>query len=510
MARAVERHEADVDLRRDDVEEDLGRLLGRVDPVGGDVGGHHRQRRVDGQDHRRPLARDLLLAGRAGQGHHHARQAEHEGDGGEVAAPPGRLRGDAASRSRLVNRTAYVAAAHLERDVGDRQREHDEQQPQPARCEVGEGDHVTTCPARPQMRSRRRGDEADEVEQPVAVGAQLEVVGARRPGCRRRSRPAARRRPRRSARGAAGSTVWISTRSPVRGSTSSSTPTAGSSSSRGSTTSTQRISWRAASWRERLVPRRRRRGSRTRRRPGPGAGTTRRGGGCRRRRRSCPARDAGAVRMRWSRAIRWSLPPRAGTVTGPSGASSTAPMRLPVRAVRNPTAAAAEMARSRFSHSAVPKSRPATGRARSHVSSSRSAIVSRTWGCWSRAVTFQSMRRTSSPGWYCAGLAELGAVAGHEAEVLAVEQPVEAPADQQVEAAQDLLAGCPTSTSAWSAAWRDTAGSGAAVVGAIVRRRGREAQVLSRRSRECPAGGGGGVAVGGGGGEGRDGSRRTG
>ena len=34
-----------------------------------------------------------------------------------------------------------------------------------------------------------------------------------------------------------------------------------------------------------------------------------------------------------------------------------------------------------------------------HVSSSRSAIVSRTCGTWVRAVTGQSIRRTSSPGW---------------------------------------------------------------------------------------------------------------
>ena len=96
--------------------------------------------------------------------------------------------------------------------------------------------------------------------------------------------------------------------------------------------------------------------------------------------------------------MRWSLPPRAGTIWLPSGPASTAPMRLPVRWVRKPTAAAADTARSRFSHQAVPKSRLGDSSARIQHSSSRSAMVSRTWGSVIRAVTFQSMRRTSSPG----------------------------------------------------------------------------------------------------------------
>ena len=98
-------------------------------------------------------------------------------------------------------------------------------------------------------------------------------------------------------------------------------------------------------------------------------------------------------------------------------------------------------------------------------------------------MTFQSMRRTSSPGWYCAGLAELGAVAGHEAEVLAVQQAVEAPADRAGRGGAGPAPGCPTWTSARSAAGADTVGSGAAVVGAVVGRRGREAPVVGRRSR---------------------------
>ena len=63
-------------------------------------------------------------------------------------------------------------------------------------------------------------------------------------------------------------------------------------------------------------------------------------------------------------------------------------------------AAAAATARSRFSHPVVPKSRLADTSTTSQVSSSRSAIICRTCGCVVRAVTDQSIRRTSSPGWY--------------------------------------------------------------------------------------------------------------
>ena len=166
---------------------------------------------------------------------------------------------------------------------------------------------MTTCPARPQMRSRRRATKrTGRCSQSRSVRSWRWSAPA--PGCRRRCRPAARRRPRRSARAAAGSRSGSRRGRRCAGSTSWSTPTAGSSSSRGSTISTQRVSWRAASWREGLVPGVAVRGSPTRRRPGPGGGTTRRAGGCRRRRSVVPRSGRGAVRMRWSRAIRWSLP----------------------------------------------------------------------------------------------------------------------------------------------------------------------------------------------------------
>ena len=191
---------------------------------------------------------------------------------------------------------------------------------------------------------------------------------------------------------------------------------------------------------ERLVPGVAVRGSRTRRRPGPGGGRHGEAADAVGEGRSCPARDGGAVRMRWSRAIRWSLPPRAGTVTGPSGESSTAPRRLPVRAVRKPTAAAAaETARSRFSHSAVPKSR--LGDRSSEQPGLELAVGDglADVGLLEPGGDVPVDAADVVARLVLAGLAELGAVAGHEAEVVAVEQAVEAAADQQVEAAQDLF-----------------------------------------------------------------------
>jgi hypothetical protein len=83
---------------------------------------------------------------------------------------------------------------------------------------------------------------------------------------------------------------------------------------------------------------------------------------------------------------------------------------LPVRWVRKPIAAVAASASSRFSIAAVPKSMLAVPSSSVQISSSRSATSSRTCGSAVRAVTFQSIRRTSSPGWYA--LASAGSLPG--------------------------------------------------------------------------------------------------
>ncbi len=244
------------------------------------------------------------------------------------------------------------------------------------------------------------GHKPDDVEQPIAVGAQLQVSRAGPPhglsnGC---------------ALLTGGGRVALPELAVPRlhlqdmtglGSTTVSTPTAGSSSSRGSSTSTASTSWR---------PRRARRG----RSHAPGSArksetTTarprRRGG--RDSRPMAPARSVGSpgaalgVRMTWCiSACAPTRPPRAGIRTTRSPLTTTAPTLLPPRTVRWVIAARAATARSRFSQLAVPKSRLADRSSSTQVSSSRSATVSRTCGTVVRAVTGQSIRRTSSPGQY--------------------------------------------------------------------------------------------------------------
>ena len=195
---------------------------------------------------------------------------------------------------------------------------------------------------------------------------------------------------------------------PLSGSTRVTRPTAGSSRSRGSRTSTASMScrWdRARSGRSQSTG------------PMKSDNTTtsprRRGG-----RRSCsiaaarsPRSDPSeSVPARWRSAeiaasgqraqhvLQVARPPRAGIRLVVAPVETRAPIRLPPPLVRCPTAAAAATTRSRFSQPVVPKSREPERSARSQVSSSRSAIVWRMCGCVVRAVTDQSIRRTSSPG----------------------------------------------------------------------------------------------------------------
>ena len=108
----------------------------------------------------------------------------------------------------------------------------------------------------------------------------------------------------------------------------------------------------------------------------------------------------GVVAMARRSSCSCSRPDSAGTRRSVSPLEISAPIRLPPPLLRKVMAAAAATARSRFSHPAVPKSRLADTSTTNQVSSSRSAIICRTCGWVVRAVTDQSIRRTSSPGWY--------------------------------------------------------------------------------------------------------------
>ena len=142
---------------------------------------------------------------------------------------------------------------------------------------------------------------------------------------------------------------------------------------------------------------------------------------------------------RCSSAWRWARPVRAGTRRRPARPRAR-PRRCGCRcaAVRKPTAAMAASARSRFSQSAVPKSRLAERSASTHVSSSRSAIVWRMWGSTRAGGDVPVDAADVVAGLVRPGLARLGAVAGHEPAVVALQQAVEAAGDGQLEAAQHL------------------------------------------------------------------------
>ena len=77
-----------------------------------------------------------------------------------------------------------------------------------------------------------------------------------------------------------------------------------------------------------------------------------------------------------------------------------APSRLPRRLARWPSASATPSATSAFLRSAVPNDMEAETSSASHVTSTRSARSMRTCVSPVRAVTFHSIRRTSSPGMY--------------------------------------------------------------------------------------------------------------
>ena len=89
-----------------------------------------------------------------------------------------------------------------------------------------------------------------------------------------------------------------------------------------------------------------------------------------------------------------------GIVRSPRPPNVTTPSRFPRRVDRWPIATATPSATSAFLLSPVPNSIETEVSRTSHVTSTRSARSTRTCGSPVRAVTFQSIRRTSSPGAY--------------------------------------------------------------------------------------------------------------
>ena len=262
-----------------------------------------------------------------------------------------------------------VAAAELEHDVGD-----------------GEGgDERASSHRRVGARKLIGGASARRRTGPRRAASRGRWTG---PGGRRRRERTARSCAARCAAAAAAKRSRILrcrgldlARRPVSGSTSVSRPTAGSSASRGSLISAddhvvargQRAQLAVPAGRVEEVGTT----TTTPRRCARAPHAAQRG----RERCLAPGRRAGGVSRRCSEREH-GVAPGAGRQRPRcrSPSNVTAPSRLPARDVRNPNAAAAASARSRFSQRAVPKSRLAEPSTTSQVSSSRSAIVSRTCG----------------------------------------------------------------------------------------------------------------------------------
>ena len=110
---------------------------------------------------------------------------------------------------------------------------------------------------------------------------------------------------------------------------------------------------------------------------------------------SCPARRARA-------AARRARPGPAAAAAAPPAPppKPTSPTRLPRELAACPSASVTPSATSALRRSAVPKAIDGVRSSTTQVTSTRSARWTRTCGSRVRAVTFQSISRTSSPGTY--------------------------------------------------------------------------------------------------------------
>ena len=101
----------------------LAAVLAASQPVRLDVGGLHRQRRVDGQHDDAVLVGHLVGHGRAGEGEVAATTPSSEHGGGEVAAPAGLVGRHLVEQGDVREAHGVAPAAALHHEVGDDQPE---------------------------------------------------------------------------------------------------------------------------------------------------------------------------------------------------------------------------------------------------------------------------------------------------------------------------------------------------------------------------------------------------
>ena len=365
------------------------------------------------------LATSVAIVGRA-TATMSAVSASSASAAGTCRRQPGVLSTTLASRSRFGEAHGVLRAAPLHEEVAEQAERH-QQQP-----EQGEGPgeaHRRTpaasagggrWPGRAASRREVRQHDVPRAGARRSVGDLRTLGGGRlgealRAACGCGCRRAAGGRSRdRQARGA---------------------PTSGSSCSRGSRISTAITSWRAASWSSEPAPVARAAEvahdddqRATARRGAP----TRRSASAERRRAAALVRRLLAQRVRAGRAGRRG-PVAAAASRGRGSPNVTTPSRLPRRVATWPSTRATPSATSALRRSAVPKVIEAEASSTSQVVSARSATSTRTCGSPVRAVTFQSMRRTSSPGSYGRICASSRAGAAARGAVVAGEQAVDPP-----------------------------------------------------------------------------------
>ena len=155
--------------------------------------------------------------------------------------------------------------------------------------------------------------------------------------------------------------------------------------------------------------------------------------------RCCPLDSAAAAAARGRVAAPGVRPLRGGIVRSTALLYRMAPTRLPPRVSTRASVVATSISTVSFGRSVGPKPIDGERSSSSQAVSSRSSRNVRTWATSMRAVTFQSMWRTSSPGSYSRRSATSTPDAAEHRAVVALELPVESADHPPLQATQQSL-----------------------------------------------------------------------
>ena len=391
VAGVAERDDADADARRLVGDERPRRLLGGRHPGRREVLRLHARRDVEREDHGALPPGEVdggLGAGQAHEEHDHPDEEDqrHARGAASRAAGPTRGRGAAMVPSSCSSAVRRRDDPHV---AGD---EHRHEQEAAERARRQEGHRWPRCLRKATMRSEHPHD--------VVVGGQVVEVdtGAADRGC-----AAARRVPRRlpgSDAGTAGRWCRRAAAPRSRRPASRRRPASTRPTSRGVPDADRDDLVALREHPERpLPPRLADEVGEDEDERAPADGGERRRGRARSGRWPCPRGRRGRNRSRVRRST-CRRPPRGSMMRSIALSYSTAPMRLPSRVSSRPIVAASSTSTDSLVRSTWPKRIDDERSSSSHAVSSRSSMYWRTYGTSRRAVTFQSMYRTSSCAWY--------------------------------------------------------------------------------------------------------------